>query len=370
MNRDIISLAPGRTCLFGDHQDYIGLPIIACAINKYIKIVAKENNKDFFYIKKPDINEERVIDIYEEVVEVKKGDNLLSAIKVLKRYDCIPDRGFDILISGNLPINSGVSSSSAVVVAWVKFLLEAFGSSMLITPELVSQIAFEAEVMEHGFPGGKMDQYSIGLGNVLYLETGEDLMYNVLHKPIEGLIIAESGIPKETIGVLQELKEKVWSAINKVKETYKNFDIRNAKKQDLEKYLNCLPDNLEPYLYAAITNHDITQRAFLELKKEKLDYPIIGGLINEHHQILRDVLKITVPRIDAMINAAKNAGAYGAKIVGSGRGGSIMVLAPNTEKDKIIDAIKLAGARDAYSVMVDTGARIINSTKNNTKKTF
>ena len=44
--------------------------------------------------------------------------------------------------------------------------------------------------------------------------------------------------------------------------------------------------------------------------------------MNGHHEVLRDLLKITVPRIDAMVNAALKAGAYGAKIVGSGGGGS------------------------------------------------
>ena len=46
----ITSTAPGRICLFGDHQDYLKLPIIACAINRYIKLDAIENGNDFFEI--------------------------------------------------------------------------------------------------------------------------------------------------------------------------------------------------------------------------------------------------------------------------------------------------------------------------------
>jgi galactokinase len=44
--KEIISLASGRTCLFGDHQDYLGLPVIACAINRNIKLTAVQNVKD------------------------------------------------------------------------------------------------------------------------------------------------------------------------------------------------------------------------------------------------------------------------------------------------------------------------------------
>ena len=355
----IISLAPGRTCLFGDHQDYIGLPIIACAIDRYIKIIATENKGKILNIKKPDIGEEQVIDLTKEVFHIDKGDHLLASIKVLKRHGYIINRGFDIVISGNLPINAGTSSSSAVVIAWVKFLLKAFDNGSIITPEFVSQIAYEAEVIEQGSPGGKMDQYSIGLGNILYLETGDDLNYQLIDAPLKGLIIGESGIPKETIGVLKEMKENAWLAISKIQEKIHDFDIKDAIKKDLTMYLNHLPDYLKPFLFAAISNHDITQRALIELKKENINFAKIGKLINEHHQILRDVLKVTVPKIDNMINAALSAGAYGAKIVGSGRGGSIVVLAPIEKEQSVIDAIIKAGGKDAYRVNVDPGARII-----------
>jgi len=356
--RKIISLAPGRTCLFGDHQDYLGLPVIACAISRNIKLTAIENGLRIFNINKPDINQKRVINFDEEVHSIEKGDHLLYALKVLKRYGCIPNKGYNIEIKGNLPINAGTSSSSAVVVSWVNFLIEAFGINIDVSPEVISQIAYESEVLEQGAPGGKMDQYSIGLGNIVYIETGDDFSYQVINTPLSGVIIGESGIPKETVGLLGELREKSWSAILSVKKDIKDFDIKHAKKEDLKKYLNYVPDDLQSYLYAAIVNHDITQKAFLEFTKKQPDFKKIGHLMNEHHKILKDVLKITVPRIDNMIDGALNAGAFGAKIVGSGGGGSIVVLAPKGKEQKVIECIKNAGARDAYQVTVDPGARI------------
>lgn len=357
----IISLAPGRICLFGDHQDYLELPIIACAINRYIKLVAEENDTRCFNIKKPDIQKERIIYIDDKIKEIEKGDHLLAALKVLKRYSCIPNKGYDITISGNLPINAGTSSSSAVVISWIKFLLEAFGPANMATSENVSQIAYEAEVLEHGAPGGRMDQFTIGLGNIIYLESGADFLYELIHKPIKGLIIGESGIPKRTIGLLQELKEQAWLAIHKLQENDKDFRIQDAKKKDIKQYVNQLPDQLEPYIKAAIFNHDITKRALVEFKKDILDYKKIGVLMNEHHEVLRDLLKITLPKIDAMIEGALEAGAYGAKIVGSGKGGSIVVIAPEGKEQEIINAIMKAGAKDAYPVAVDIGARILET---------
>lgn len=359
MKASITSIAPGRTCLFGDHQDYLGLPIIACAINRHIKVTAVENGSQLLKIDQPDIGERRTLSINDEIGNVAKDDHVLSSLKVLTRHGCIPDKGYDITITGNLPINAGLSSSSALVVSWIHFLLSAYGSDEEITPEYISRLAYEAEVLEHGSPGGKMDQYSIGLGNVLYLETGDDLSYEVIETPIKGLIIGESGIPKKTVGVLGHLKENALLAINHVKAANPRFELVKATEQDLTQNIQYVPDHLKDYFVAAIKNHLITKYALAEIKQPKPDFLIIGRLMNEHHTVLKEKLKITLPKIDDMIDAALNEGAYGAKIVGSGKGGSITAIAPEGKEEAIISAMLTAGAKAAYSVEVDPGARIM-----------
>lgn len=358
--KEIISLASGRTCLFGDHQDYLGLPVIACAIDKFIKLVAVENNSASFNISKPDIDQQRTIqiDAVDEHTDII-GDHFLAVLKVLQKYNCIPTKGYDIIITGTIPINAGLSSSSAVVVAWVQFLLEAFGCDEKVTQEFIAQVAYEAEVVEQKSSGGKMDQYSISLGNIIYLETDESSAYETIPKKLPGLIIGESGIPKDTLGTLKELKENAILSIEKVKEFEGNFDIRSIKKNDLKTYENYLNADLQPYFRAAVLNYLITRKALTEFQKTTLDYTTIGHLMYQHHEILRDLLHITVPRIDDMIDAALANGALGAKIVGSGKGGSIVALAPEGKEQQVIDSIKNAGAVDAYLVSIDTGARIV-----------
>jgi len=359
LRKEIISIAPGRTCLFGDHQDYLGLPIIACAINRYITLKAVKNNLNTFNIDLPNINQKRVIHIHDEHLTLENEDFIIAALRVLKRKNCIPTFGYNIKITGTIPINAGISSSSALTVSWVQFLLEAFGPKELLTPESISQLAYEAEVLEFNAPGGKMDQYSIGLGNIIYLETGNHFSYQVLQKPLTGLIMAESGIPKETLGLLKRLKENSWKAIREVEKNVKTFKLEEAKVEDLEMYLSFLTDDLKPYFEAAIGNFDVTKKALASFKEEELNLIEIGNLMNQHHHYLKNLLKITVPKIDAMINAALNAGAFGAKIVGSGGGGSIAALSPKNKEQQIIEAVLNVGAKDAYAVSVDKGARIL-----------
>jgi len=154
------------------------------------------------------------------------------------------------------------------------------------------------------------------------------------------------------------VKEKAWKAITEVQKRIPEFKIEESKVEDLEMYLSFFTDDLKPYLEAAIGNFNITKKALLEFKKEVLDLHEIGDLMNQHHHYLKNLLKITVPKIDTMIDAALNAGALGAKIVGSGGGGSIAVISPKNKEAQIIKAILNAGAKDAYCVAVAKGANV------------
>ena len=360
MSRPIYIKAPARICLFGDHQDYLGLPVIACSIARFINLKAVANKNQKLYIKLPDINSERIIEVSEKFEDLEKGDHFAAALRVVRRHGVYIDSGYNIQISGKIPINAGVSSSSALVVVWVHFLLKAFGTKKQLQPDFIAQLAYEAEVLEHSSPGGKMDQYTIGIGHVIFLKTGADFKYEIIGKTLDGLVLGESGIGKDTLKVLGNIKGNALKAIDFVKKIDTFFNIEKATLKDFETHQNSLPDDLVPYFYAAIQNHVITQKALIELKKTTLNYSLIGDLMSHHHQVLKNNLKITIPRIDAMIDAALNAGAYGAKIIGSGGGGCIVALAPVHLQIKISEAIKNAGAKDAYSVKVASGTKIFN----------
>ena len=56
----MISKAPARICLFGDHQDYLGLPVIACAIDKYITVEGKPNHSNFLNFNLKDLEKKNI----------------------------------------------------------------------------------------------------------------------------------------------------------------------------------------------------------------------------------------------------------------------------------------------------------------------
>lgn len=353
--------APGRICLFGDHQDYLGLPVIACAINRQISLEAVSNKKNVFEIAMPDINEIRVIPLSETFEQLEPRDYFASALRVVRRYGYDTNMGYTITIKGDIPINSGVSSSSAVVVAWIHFLLKAFSSNQSVSAELIAKLAYEAEVLEHCEPGGKMDQYTISIGNMVYIKTSDPFEYKTIGTILDGLVLADSGIKKETLKVLSDAKNNAQKAIECVCQQVPGFALEKIQPEEILAYHAFIPNDLRPYFYAAVQNHAITKMALCELEKDTIDKKYLGQLMSQHHKILKDILQITVPRIDAMIEAAIEAGAYGAKIIGSGGGGSIVVLAAQENTEIICKAVLKTGTKAAYPVTVAKGTQSIEN---------
>lgn len=352
--------SPARICLFGDHQDYLGLPVIACAINRFIRVTAVENDAMQLRISLPNTGEERIFNLSEDIVKTHNRDYLASSLLVAKRYDCLFTRGFDVTIEGDVPINAGVSSSSAMVVGLMLFLMQAYGNHRFINPELIAKMAYEAEVVEFNSPGGLMDQYTIAIGGLVHINTGKFVTFDRLSTTFNGLILAESGIPKQTLSVLGNLRGLATQSIEIVTKAIPGFRLEKATLANFDNCQKHLPENLKPYFYAALKNHEITQKALNILKSEPSNLKGLGSLMTEHHLVLKDVLQVSTPQIDVLINAALTAGAYGAKIVGSGGGGSITAIVPVGKEFEVCQAIKEAGAKNAYPVTVDEGAAVLN----------
>ena len=125
--------APGRMCLFGEHQDYFGLAIIAAAINLRIAIGGSRRTDTTFVIDMPDIGEKEEFSFDREIPYEKKRDYLKSAVNIHRRAG-LPLTGWDCEVRGTIPINAGTSSSSALVVAWNKFLSKPPGRARRKNP--------------------------------------------------------------------------------------------------------------------------------------------------------------------------------------------------------------------------------------------
>ena len=350
----MISKAPARVCLFGDHQDYLGLPVIACAINKYLVVEGVPNNTNCLKFNLTDLGQIVKIDLDEDFSSLRKGDHIRHVIKTLKNNNININKGYDIKISSDIFINAGISSSSALTVALISFFIKVFYQKTC-SEEFIAELAYKSEVVDQGGSGGRMDQYSISIGNTIFLETKSVFSFKKINNPIKNFIIANSGVKKQTDLILKNLKNKTINAVNTIKLKNPSFNLNKVSMKGIYEYENQLSKTSFNYIKAAVENHSITQAAYLELKKKNPNFNNIGELMNEHHNILKNDLSITVPLIDEMIYSALKNGAYGAKIIGSGGGGSILILSNEKDQNKLIDAMYSIGAKEVVKANVSPG---------------
>ena len=274
---------------------------------------------------------------------------------MLKRAGINLQQGFHVNLYGDIPIAAGLSSSSAMVVAWIRFLLKAARPNEHFSDEQIAHWSYTAEVVELNEPGGLMDQYTIALGGMVYLDTNTGA-YQRLSAPWESVIIGDSGIKKSTLSVLSQAKKSAQEALTIVRERDPSFRLEKAGKQIYHQTTDLLPSILQPYWFAAIHNHLITQETLSLFKHANIDMKKVGVLMNAHQTILQDQIQNTPLAMVEMMETARANGSYGAKIVGSGGGGCFVALCSKKEARKVIKALESVGVSRAFLVNISKGS--------------
>lgn len=356
MRDKITVIAPGRICLFGEHQDFLGLGVISLAIDLHIRIYGRIRRDRILNIKMPDIHQEEVIDLSKPIIYDKPRCYLKSVLKVLKRDGIELERGFDIEIRGNIPINAGTSSSSALVIAWTKFVLCACNRD--VEPEKIARYGYLAEVAEFNEPGGMMDHFTSSLGGVIYVDSTPLFSYERLPSSLSGFILVDSLERKETLEVLRRSKEDVITGLKIIREKKKDFDLRSASTEEALELARDLPQGIKEKVIANIYNRDLCKKAYEMLKRDLIIPEKLGQMITEHHYHLSLGLKVSTPKLDRLLEIALLNGALGAKLNGSGGGGCIFVYAPGYEGE-IAKVLEEEGAK-TFIVKVDEGVRILD----------
>ncbi len=348
---------PGRVCLFGEHQDYLNLPIIASAISLRISVEGRKRDDSSVIIHLPDIDGEELFSLGDPIQYDKERDYFKSVVSVLRRHGMTFSKGLECTVKSEIPINAGTSSSSALVVTWVDFLARMADQPVNLLPEDLAQYAYEAEVLEFSEPGGMMDQYSTAIGGIIFLDSYPGIRVTKLNAALGTVVLGNSGEPKDTKSILARVKNQIQRVVGELRKSYPDFSLRTISESGIDGYSKTLTSQQVELLHGTVRNRDITMRALKALKETTLDHRLVGNLMNDHQDVLRDILKISTPKIDRMIAAALNQGAYGAKINGSGGGGCMFAYAPENPR-KVKEAIEKEGGV-AYILTVDEGTRSI-----------
>ena len=415
MAERLAASAPGRICLFGEHQDFLGLEVIAAAINLRMEVAGMPRQGAEFHLAMPDIGDEDAFDPNRPQEPRSARDYLRQAANVLRREGVKWTRGWDCAIRSAIPINAGCASSSALTVAWVAFLLEAAGVEYV--PVEVARLAHRAEVVEFGEPGGMMDHYTSSLGGMLHIdcrpsgdpeghredgpkgrpsgdpeghredgpkgrpsgdpeghrEDGpkggpsgdpeprplgakgrEPIRVTPLEARPDGLVLGDSLEKKETTAVLAQSKRDVLEGVRLLAGMIPGFDLRETPLEQAAETIRRLPRQVGAKVEANLINRDLERLALGMLgDPRRFDAQELGRLLTAHHRELSAKLGVSTERLDRMCRAALAAGALGAKVNGSGGGGTMFAFAPGRE-EAVAAAIEREGGQP-HRVYIDQG---------------
>ena len=342
---------PGRICLFGEHSDYLGLPIIAMAISLRAKISGQKRTDNQVIIYQPDINETETFSL-KDLRYTKPRDYFKSCIKTCQNEGLVFSSGFECEVSSEIPIRAGASSSSAINVSWIHFLSKMADNPIEWTQEKIGELTYQAESTEFNEPGGMMDQYTTAMGHIIHLESEPHISIQSLNPELGSFVLGDSAQPKDTMGNLKRLNASRVEILNTLRAKNPTINIHTMNN---DTNLSDLNKEQRKMYKGTVQNRNLLRKALVELKKNKPNYQLIGTLLTELHVVLRDVFYISTPKIQSMLEAAMSAGALGGKITGSGGGGCMFAYAP-AHPEKVAEAIEQAGGK-AYIVHSDNGTR-------------
>jgi galactokinase len=176
-----------------------------------------------------------------------------------------------------------------------------------------------------------------------------------LENPLQTFVLADSLEKKDTTGTLGFIKSHVLNGMARVREKIPGFSLKSPLTADVLKEIDRLDADHKRLLKGSLLTRDLTREGVALFQKRPFDHQKFGALLTAQHEVLRDLIQIATPKIERMIRSALDAGAFGAKINGSGGGGCMFAYAPN-EPQKVAAAVEQAGGQP-YIVHLDEGAR-------------
>ena len=365
--------APGRVNLIGEHTDYNGGHVFPCAltIGTYA-IVRKREDRNFrFY----STNFES-LGVIEASLDNLKYDKALdwtnyplgvvwSFIEKGYPVDC----GFDMLLFGNIPNGSGLSSSASVEVVTGVALRDLFGYDDIS----MIDIALFGQYSENNFNGvncGIMDQFAIAMGKkdqAIFLDTS-DLSYT--YAPIkladEKIVIACSN-KKRGLGD-SKYNERRAECEEALAELQTKLDIKalgELSEEEFEANKDLIKSEVrQRRAKHAVYENQRTLKAVDALKAGNLEE--FGKLMNASHVSLRDDYEVTGIELDTLVeNAWEQEGVIGSRMTGAGFGGCTVSIVKTDCVDKFIENVgkayleKIGYAADFYVVEIGDGGRVL-----------
>jgi galactokinase len=326
----ILVRTPGRVNLIGEHTDYNEGYVFPTTINRAVYIAVRPRSDRtcaYYSLNFQDKASWELDDIRR--VEAPHWSNYLKGVMKVLAEAGVVFQGSEGIVFGDVPIASGLSSSAAIEIAAAFALDRAFGLGL--DPVRTALLGQKAENAFVGVNCGIMDQFVCRLGrkgHALFLDCRSLAYENVpLRLAKHGLLIVDTKVKRELAqSAYNQRRAECEEAVRYFQERVPG--VRALRDIDLDtfgRYREGLPDAVRRRAAHVVSENARVRDAVRALKEDDLER--VGGLFFESHASLRDDYEVSSPELDFIVEAARAAGASGARLTGAGFGGCAVVLA-------------------------------------------
>lgn len=367
-----VFFAPGRVNLIGEHTDYNGGHVFPCALTIGTYAAARVRNDRRLRFYSMNFEQLGVIESSLDGLKPEKEADWTNYPKGVmwafgERGFEIP-QGMDILLNGNIPNGSGLSSSASVEVLTGAILRDFFGFQ--VSNQDLALIGQFSENKFNGVNCGIMDQFAIAMGkkeHAIFLDTA-DLSYAYVPVKLQNakIVIACSN-KKRGLGdsKYNERRSECETALAELQKVVDIKSLGELSEVQFEEYKYAIKDEMRVRRAKhAVYENQRTLKAVKAL--EANDIAQFGQLMNASHVSLRDDYEVTGIELDALVEEAwKVPGVIGSRMTGAGFGGCTVSIveddAIDTFKKQVGDAYlaKIGYAADFYVVEIGDGPVVL-----------
>ena len=362
--------SPGRVNLIGEHTDYNGGHVFPCALTlgTYGAARKREDNKIHFY--SMNLDSFGVVEASLDDLTNKKEYNWanypLGVVWAFREKGHTITSGFDMVIWGNIPNGSGLSSSASLEVLTGVILTDLFEIKDLSMTDL----ALIGQYSENNFNGcncGIMDQFAVAMGkkdHAIFLDTS-DLSYEYAPCVLDGakIVITNSKVKHSLVdSAYNDRRNECAAALKALQSELDIQALGDLTPEEFEAHKSLIKDEIQlQRAKHAVYENQRTIDAVTALKAG--DIESFGKLMNQSHISLRDDYDVSCEEIDILVDLAwKIPGVLGSRITGGGFGGCTVSIVKDESIDTFIETIgktyleKVGHEAEFYTVDIGDGA--------------
>ena len=362
--------SPGRVNLIGEHTDYNGGHVFPCALTMGTYGVARRRDDRTLRFFSMNLDKfgvvEASLDDLTNKPEYNWANYPLGVVWAFAEKGYKLESGLDMVIWGNIPNGSGLSSSASLEVLTGVILTDLFGIKDLSMTDL----ALIGQYSENNFNGcncGIMDQFAVAMGkkdNAIFLDTST-LSYEYAPIKLEDakIIITNSKVKHSLVdSAYNDRRQECTDALAALKTRLDINSLGDLTPEEFEANKDLIKDPIQlKRAKHAVYENQRTIDAVAALKAG--DITKFGQLMNQSHISLRDDYEVSCEEIDILVDLAwAIPGVIGSRITGGGFGGCTVSIVKNDSVDTFIDSIgktykeKVGHEAEFYTVDIGAGA--------------